>query len=416
MQYIAHPSGIKGRLRAPSSKSVAQRAIAVASMASGRSVIDFPGNCDDVLAAINVCRTLGVKIEQHEQSLIIDGGISLPAQPLHCGESGLGIRMFSGVAATFGEEVILTGSGSLMNRPMHMIETTLAAVGVSCRSSGGRLPLFIKGPVRGGTATIDGSQSSQALTGLLIASPKAEKDVTILVNDLKSKEYIDITIRVMRSFGVEVTNNDYAAFIIRAGQAYRPSHFTVEGDWSGAAFLLVAGAIAGSIAVDNLDRHSTQPDRKILEALCDAGANIKQAEGSVEITRGQALRGFVFDATHCPDLFPPLAALAANCTGISRIFGVSRLKNKESDRATTLMDTFGKLGLDISLDGDAMVITGGPIQGANIHSHSDHRIAMAGAVAALNARSKVIIDHAEAINKSYPAFFTDLETCQVFRQ
>jgi 3-phosphoshikimate 1-carboxyvinyltransferase len=413
MQYIAYPSGIKGRLRAPASKSVAQRAIAVASMAGGRSVIDFPGNCDDVLAAINVCRTLGARIAEHEQHLVIDGGISLPAQPLNCGESGLGIRMFSGVAATFDEEVILTGSGSLMSRPMNMIETTLTAAGASCKSSGGRLPLFIKGPVRGGTATIDGSQSSQALTGLLIASPKAEKDLTIVVNDLKSKEYIDITIRVMNSFGVEVTNNDYQAFFIRAGQTYQPSHFTVEGDWSGAAFLLVAGAIAGSIAVDNLDLHSTQPDRKILDALRDAGAIIEHDKESIQITNRQALQGFVFDATHCPDLFPPLAALAANCTGDSRIFGVSRLKNKESDRAATLMDTFGKLGVDISLDGDAMVITGGRIQGANIYSHSDHRIAMAGAVAALNARSKVIIDHAEAINKSYPAFFTDLESCQV---
>jgi len=407
MQYIAYPSRIVGRLRAPASKSVAQRAIAVASLARGRSVIGFPGRCDDVLAAIGVCRGFGAVIVEQEHALVIDGGIRVPAGALSCGESGLGIRMFSGLAATLGEEVVLTGTGSLMGRPMHMIETSLRAVGASCETTGGYLPITIKGPLKGGEAVIDGSQSSQALTGLLIAAPTATEDVILQVEDLKSREYIDITIQVMQEFGIEVMNDNYRVFTVEAGQRYRPANFRVEGDWSGAAFLLVAGAVAGSVVVDNLKKESAQPDRNILEALRLTGAIVNQTDDSVEVI-SQPLKGFTFDATHCPDLFPPLAALAANCSGESRIFGVSRLRNKESDRAATLMDTFGEMGISIALEGETMIIQGGNISGAHIHSHGDHRIAMAGVVAALNANSTVTINHAEAVNKSYPEFYDDI--------
>lgn len=412
MKHIARPAAISGRLAAPASKSVAQRAIAIASMAGGRSVVEHPGTCDDVLAAIGVCRSLGAVIGEKGDTLLIDGGIRPPAQPLHCGESGLGIRMFSGLAASFDTEVTLTGTGSLMKRPMHMIESSLQAVGVHCSTTNGRLPLTIRGPIKSGTAIVDGSQGSQTLTGLLIASPTAPGDVVLHVSDLKSKEYIDITIRVMDSFGVEVTNHNYEIFTIRGGQHYRPAHFRVEGDWSGAAFLLVAGAVAGNIRVDNLDPVSAQPDRRILEALHAAGASISLEAGYVEV-KNNPLHGFRFDATHCPDLFPPLAALAANCIGESRITGVSRLRSKESDRAATLMETFTRLGIGITVEGETMIIKGGRIQKGQIDSFGDHRIAMAGTVAALNATGPVTINQAEAVNKSYPGFYKNIETLAI---
>jgi 3-phosphoshikimate 1-carboxyvinyltransferase len=412
MQYVAHPSSIKGHLQAPASKSAAQRAIAIASLATGTSVIVRPGNCDDVQAAIRVCKQLGVHIEDFDHELHITGGIKPPGQELNCGESGLGIRMFSGIAASLNKEIELTGRGSLMNRPMSMVEQSLHAMGVACKTNNGRLPLTITGPIPGGMASIDGSQSSQVLTGILIASAFAANDVILKVNDLKSKEYVDITTRIMKLFGVNVTNNNYQEFIIPSGQQYKAARYHVEGDWSGAAFLLVAGAIAGQMSIENLDMASSQPDRKIMEALQDTGAICKTTGNLVEVKKGTtALQAFSFDATHCPDLFPPLAALAANCTGNSRIRGVARLKSKESDRAATIMDTFGKLGITISLDGDVMIIKGGRLKGANIHSHGDHRIAMAGAIAALTAEGPVTIDHAEAINKSYPEFYKDLENC-----
>lgn len=408
MQQLVYPSTINGNLRAPASKSVAQRAIAIASLANGDSVIEYPGTCDDVASAIRVCRQLGARIREQGQSLVIGGGIQAPGQPLDCGESGLGIRMFSGVAATLRDEVVLTGTGSLLERPMHMIQATLTAVGVQCSTNGGKLPLTVRGPIRGGQATIDGSQSSQALTGLLIAAPLAGTDLMLQVSSLKSREYIDTTISVMASFGVKVMNQQYERFVIPSGQAYTPATFRVEGDWSGAAFLLVAGAIAGQVTVSNLAKGSTQPDRNILLALKAAGAYVRQDDQVVETVR-RPLRGFEFDATHCPDLFPPLAALAANCEGTSTIHGAGRLRSKESDRAATIKDVFGKMGIRVSIQDDTMAITGGPLQQASIQSHGDHRIAMAGTLAALNADGPVLIEHAEAVNKSYPEFFHDME-------
>jgi 3-phosphoshikimate 1-carboxyvinyltransferase len=412
MQYVAHPSSVRGRLQAPASKSAAQRAIAIASLAKGTSVIMRPGHCDDVEAAIRVCKELGATIKESDQELHITGGIRPPGHELNCGESGLGIRMFSGIAASLGEEIVLTGTGSLMNRPMTMVEQSLHAMGVSCKTTDGRLPLTIRGPLPGGKSGIDGSQSSQVLTGILIASAFAASDVILQVSDLKSKEYVDITTNLMGLFGVTVSNINYTAFVIPSGQQYKATQYRVEGDWSGAAFLLVAGAVAGQVTVENLDPSSSQPDRKILEAIRASGASCQTKQNSIEVTKGNhSLRAFSFDATHCPDLFPPLAALAANCEGETHITGVSRLRSKESDRAATIMDTFGKLGITISLDGDVMIIKGGRLKGANIHSHGDHRIAMAGAIAALTAAGPVTIDHAEAINKSYPEFFEDLESC-----
>jgi 3-phosphoshikimate 1-carboxyvinyltransferase len=408
MQKEITPSRIKGSLLAPSSKSVAQRAIAIASLAKGESEIHYPGNCDDVLAAIDVCSRLGAGIVEKENMLLIKGGIKAPKEPLDCGEAGLGIRMFSAVAATLNEPVVLTGKGSLTKRPMDMIEKSLLAIGVKCTTNNGFVPVTVQGPLPGGIAKVDGSVSSQVLTGILIASPLAMKPVHLHVDDLKSKPYIDITTETMKAFGVEVLNKDYEEFIISAPQAYFPGKFVVEGDWSGAAFLLVAGAIAGEITVNNLKTDSTQADIAILDALKKSGAILKIDTGSVFSAKGD-LNSFEFDATHCPDLFPPLVALAANCRGTTVLKGVGRLAVKESDRALTLKEEFGKLGVRIILENDLMYIEGSAIKGGEVHARHDHRIAMACAVAGLVSENKVVIDNAEAVSKSYPDFYNDIE-------
>ena len=403
------PSAVKGQVQAPASKSVAQRAIAIASLASGTSEIFHVGKSDDVKSAIRVCQALGAEIEEKGGSLTVKGGIQTPSEPLNCGESGLGIRMFSALAAILNEPVTLTGEGSLAERPMQMIEDSLQATGVQCETQNGLLPVVVKGPLKGGTVNIDGSASSQVLTGLLIAAPYAISPVTFRVSDLKSRPYVDITTGMMRDFGVLVENKDYEEFVIPAPQKYISKSYTVEGDWSGAAFLLVAGAVAGEVTVTNLDFQSSQADKEILTALKNSGAEL-----SVELDRifvkKAPLKSFRFDATHCPDLFPPLVVLAAACDGISQIRGVSRLRSKESDRATALQQEFGKLGLYISLEGDNMLIKGSSLNGGRVFSHHDHRIAMACAVAGLIADGPVIIDKAEAINKSYPEFYEDLKS------
>ncbi|TVQ83401.1 MAG: 3-phosphoshikimate 1-carboxyvinyltransferase [Bacteroidetes bacterium] len=401
------PSAVKGQVQAPASKSVAQRAVAIASLASGTSEIFHVGKSDDVQSAIRVCQALGAEIEQKGEKVIVKGGIQTPSAPLNCGESGLGIRMFSALAAILNEPVTLTGEGSLKERPMQMIEESLQAAGVQCETQNGLIPVVVKGPLKGGIIEIDGSLSSQVLTGLLIAAPYAISPVTFRISDLKSRPYVDITTAMMRDFGVVVQNKDYEEFVVPAPQKYVSKSYTVEGDWSGAAFLLVAGAIAGEVAVTNLDFQSSQADKEILTALKNSGAELSVDLDRIFVKKAP-LKAFRFDATHCPDLFPPLVVLAAACDGISQIRGVSRLRSKESDRATALQQEFGKLGLYVSLEGDNMLIKGNSLNGGRVFSHSDHRIAMACAVAGLIADGPVIIDKADAVNKSYPEFFKDL--------
>ena len=407
MKRLVKPSAVDGTVRAPASKSVAQRALALASMASGKSEIAFAGNSDDVIAAIRVCRDLGADIQERENMLIVNGGVTVPAQTLSCGESGLGIRMFSCIAATLNQPVTLTGHGSLATRPMGIVEQSVRAMGAHCSTQNGLVPITVCGPITGGLAQVDGSLSSQVLTGMLMAAPLAKADTIIMVENLQSKPYIDLTLEVMKAFGIEVGNNDYREFSIKGNQTYTPTTFNVEGDWSGAAFLLVAGAIAGSIRVENLNPMSKQADRAIIEALLWAGAGVSIHFDYIEVSR-KKLNPFHFDATHCPDLFPPLVALAAHCKGESRILGVSRLRVKESDRAATLKQEFAKLGIRIELEGELMRIFGGDVKGGEVQSHGDHRIAMACAVAALAADSDIEIEGAEAVEKSYPAFFEDL--------
>ncbi len=399
---------IKGHLHAPASKSVAQRAIAIASLAKGKSVLLHVGDSDDVKAAIRVAEALGVKMEKETDRIIITGGIQAPSQPLDCGESGLGIRMFSAVAAVLEQEVKLEGTGSLAGRPMDMIENSLKAAGVQCQTTSGHQPVVVKGPYPGGILQIDGSVSSQVLTGLLIAAPYASSTSEFVVKNLKSKPYIDITCQMMKDFGAEVINNDYKEFTVPAPAHYTGREYIVEGDWSGAAFWLVAGAIGGEITMDNLMRNSAQADKAIIEALVKCGATLSQDETRVYVKKSD-LRAFEFDATHCPDLFPPLVVLAAACKGITAIKGVSRLRVKESDRAAALQQEFGKLGVEITLEKDIMFIKGGKLKSGEVHSHHDHRIAMAAAVASLLADGPVTIHEAQAVNKSYPGFFGDME-------
>jgi 3-phosphoshikimate 1-carboxyvinyltransferase len=409
MKKKIRPSKVNGRIQAPPSKSFAQRAIAVAALAEGKSEILFAGTSEDVMASIKVARQLGATAGISGNSLYIQGGISPPQEALDCGEAGLSIRMFSSVAAVLSSTVTLNGRGSLLSRPMDVVEESLRAMGVECTSRNGYLPLTVRGPIKGGKVEIDGSFSSQVLTGMLIAAPYARQDMEIVVNNLKSRPYIDITMAVMKDFGAGVDNHDYERFIIRSGQRYHASRYRVEGDWSAAAFLLVAGAIGGQVQVENLNAHSPQADKAILDALRSSGAIVSVDEKSVTAVKG-VLRSFEFDATHCPDLFPPLVSLASYCKGISMIRGVGRLVHKESNRAATLKEEFGKLGIEIKINDDVMEVTGGSCRGGNVFSHGDHRIAMACAVAALGGEGEVEIDGAGAVAKSYPGFFEDLET------
>jgi 3-phosphoshikimate 1-carboxyvinyltransferase len=419
MKISVTPSSISGEIQSPASKSSMQRACAAALLAKGKTIIHNPGKCNDDIAALETIKKLGAEYYEVHGTLFIESkGINPINQQLNCGESGLSVRMFSSIAAIYDNKLIISGSGSLLNRPMDFFINVLPKINVSINSNNGKLPLEINGPIIPKTIEIDGSLSSQFLTGLLFAySYLNAKDVSIHVKNLNSKPYIDLSLDVLDKFGLKVPENrDYKSFYFSTENHIVKDtirHYDVEGDWSGAAFLLVAGAISGNITVKGLDVFSTQADKKILNALKDSGCILDIEIGKISV-RSSSLNSFDFDATDCPDLFPPLVALASCCKGKSNIKGVLRLKHKESDRAQTLKDEFHKLGVVIEFDNDDMVVYGGAtINGAEVHSRHDHRIAMACAIVALKANSEVIINEAQAVNKSYPDFYDHLKVLGV---
>ncbi|HEX9512351.1 MAG TPA: 3-phosphoshikimate 1-carboxyvinyltransferase [Puia sp.] len=421
------PSGLKGIIQAPTSKSSMQRACAAALLSKGTTVIRHPGYSNDDKAALEVIRGLGAEVTKGEDgSLTINSkGVNPDRPEVNCGESGLGIRMFAPIIALSDQPVTVNGEGSLLSRPMDFFDEIFPQLGIRVLSNKGKLPLQIQGPLQPRTIDIDGSLSSQFLTGLLFSFAAAGATaVAIRVNNLKSKPYIDLTLQVMAHFGWRVENRNYEEFYFSgspagqgdAGAGASPEgasvarHYTVEGDWSGGAFLLVAGAIAGRITIKGLDVQSTQADKAILQALRDSGASLSIRGSAIEIGPPDSLKAFSFDATDCPDLFPPLVALASFCKGTTVIEGVGRLAHKESNRALTLQEEFGKMGILVELQGDKMLVKGGEgVKGATVHSRHDHRIAMACAVAGLRASGEVVIEEAEAINKSYPDFYEHLQ-------
>jgi 3-phosphoshikimate 1-carboxyvinyltransferase len=412
-----------------------QRACAAALLSKGTSIIHNPGHSNDDKAAIGIIKALGAEVEVQDSELIVQS-IGFPKAPpsggggvIHCGESGLSIRMFTPIAALSNKEITINGSGSLVTRPMDFFDKILPELGVKIKSNAGKLPMVIQGPLVPANIEVDGSLSSQFLTGLLMAfstSPQTplqrrgaledsdSSTVSIKVRHLKSRPYIDLTLDVMKKFGMRIPENrNYEEFIFHDERPHdsplRMHDYTVEADWSGGAFILVAGAITGPITIRGLDLSSTQADRAIADAMINANAAIAMEAKGVKVHPG-GLRGFEFDATDCPDLFPPLVALAAYCNGKTKIKGVNRLTHKESNRAATLQEEFGKMGVKIGLENDVMIIDGGSgVKGSKVHSHHDHRIAMACAVAALQADGKTEIEAAEAVNKSYPDFYRDLK-------
>ena len=403
MDRTVFPGAVEGEIEPPSSKSYAIRAIAADFLAGGGSVLrglEGVEPCDDVASALRVVK-----------------GLAKRETTLDIGESGLSARLFTPIAALGHSPVTITGHGTILHRPMTMMTGPMRELGVRVTDTNGFLPLTVQGPMRGGQVEIDGMESSQFLTGLLISLPLAARDTTVRVSDLKSIPYIDMTIDVMDKFGIDIDHRDYGEFYIPGAQSYSAAHFTIEGDWSAASCLLVAGATAGRVTVRNLNPVSLQADVTLIDALSRAGAHIEQSDGTITVSRRE-LHAFEFDATDCPDLFPALAALAAACEGTSVIKGTSRLTHKECNRAEAIFTEYAKLDIEVDIsEENIMRITGrgesertsSPSDGVVVESYRDHRMAMSLAVAALNAPAPVTIRDAECVSKSYGNFWNDYE-------
>ncbi len=406
---------VAGVVAPPCSKSYAQRALAASLLANGETTLRNIDFCNDTLSAIRCIETLGATVRRADAStLVVTGGLNPVSDTLNVGESGLATRLFTPIASLCSVPITICGEGTLLHRPMDMMVSPLRHLGVDVRDGGGRLPIEVCGPLRGGEIEVDGSVSSQFVTGLLLSLPLAAEDTVLHVAGAVSKPYLDMTIATAEQFGVRIQHNDYAEFYIEGGQSYTPTDIAIEGDWSAAAMLLVAGAVAGEVTLRNLSLLSKQADVAVCDALVRAGASLTSDDATITAAH-RPLRGFEFDATHCPDLFPALAVLAASAEGESVIVGTSRLEHKESNRAEAIRSELGRLGIEVDLSTDnVMKICGGEIRGGVLaESYDDHRMAMAMAVAGLCSDGEICIRNAGCVAKSYPDFFEVLEGLRV---
>ena len=411
MKKNIQPGKRFGTIAIPASKSDGQRALLAAALSKGESKLINLGESKDELAMLSAIKNLGAKVKQLDESTFVVKGIqSFPKEAeLNMGESGLGIRLITSVCAAHQGVFMIYGKGSLEKRPLTFFEDTLPRFNAGISSNAGLIPLEITGPMRGSTVELDGSQSSQYISGMMMALPLLKEDSRIHVKNLNSLPYLQMTLDTLNKFGIEVSHQNYEDFIVRGNQNYIPTTYSIESDWSSASYWLVASALGYNIQLTGLSMTSLQADKNILEAFEAANCLVEFRENKIRIN-GKNRKPFKFDATHCPDLFPALATFASLCDGKSEIKGVSRLTHKESNRGIVLQEEFANIGVVIILDGDIMHIHGkNSIEGGKVNSHNDHRIAMCFAIAGLFSDDEIEINGAEAVAKSYPTFWVDLE-------
>lgn len=381
-------SALNGRVVIPPSKSAAHRALICSFLAEGGTVKPIIDS-KDMQATVGIIKAL-------------ENGESV----LNCIESGSTLRFMIPVAAALGKNVTFVGEGRLPQRPIGEYLELLPMHNVAVESDGG-LPLTISGKLKNGSYEVAGDVSSQYITGLLLALANLEGDsAIILTTPLQSKPYVDMTVKIMNDFGVKVTETDFG-YLIHGGQSFHKMDYTVEGDWSQAAFFLVAGAISGDVTVDGLDMNTTQGDKGILDVLEAFGAKFEINENSVRCVKSE-LKGTVVDATDIPDLVPIISVLAAFSEGQTVIKGAERLRYKESDRIESVVENLKLIGADVTETEDGMIINGGKeLHSAELKGYNDHRIVMAFSVSGLFLDGETVIDDANSINKSYPSFFED---------
>lgn len=408
------PAALTGTVKAPPSKSFAHRAVLAAFLSGEECKISNVKLSDDISATLSCIKALGAEYTYDEKKSSVtilksQGQLTQKKLRLDCGESGSTIRFLIPIAMCFCSNLEFTGKGRLMERPMTPFFKIFDEKGISYSLKNG--VLSVKGVLQAGDFIIDGSVSSQFITGLLYALPLLDGDSRIIIDGaLTSKGYIDITLDVLKKYGIKIKNENYEAFIIKGNQKYKPRSYTVEGDFSQAAFFLTAGAIGCNVTVSGLREDSLQGDKKILDVIRSTGAVVEKCSPSkYRAISSSDMHGVTVDADEIPDLVPILAVLFAFCKGESRIINAGRLRIKESDRLSAICTELEKLGADITEGEDYLIIRGKQVlNGAQVSSHNDHRIAMATAIAACRAEGDVTIDGAgKSVKKSYPNFFED---------
>lgn len=407
------PGMLSGKVNIPSSKSFAHRAVIAAFLSGKKTAVKNLDICEDISATINCIKSLGASCEYRNPSktLLIErssgkkGGTAV----LNCCESGSTLRFFIPIVLAMGICAEFIGCGRLMQRPLEPYFKIMQNQGISYIQNGNSLK--VSGKLRSGKFFIDGKISSQFITGLLFALPLLDgNSEIIIVNSLESKAYIDITISVLKSFGISIKNKNYESFIVKGGQKFAQKDFTVESDYSQAAFFLTAGAIGCDIKCLGLNKNSLQGDSEIINIIERLGGKItRERGGAVSAKHTACLKAATIDVSEIPDLVPILAVLLCFCEGTSLIVNAARLRMKESDRLRAISSELSRMGANIKEGSDFLEITGtGVLHGETVSAWNDHRIAMALAIAACRCEGEVIITGAKnAVKKSYPNFFDD---------
>ena len=410
MNAILSPSAPHGTLRAIASKSAAHRLLIVAAFADAPTRIRCEQINEDIAATADCLSALGATITREAPYYTVTPIQSVPTEAiLPCRESGSTLRFMLPIAAALGVRTQFMLAGRLPNRPLSPLREVLEENGIILSATGSN-PLCMEGRLTGDHFAIAGNVSSQFISGLLFALALCKNGGRLdVIGRLESAPYVDMTCDALRRFGAEIEQTADGYTVHAPAHKALQNEVSVEGDWSNAAFPLSAAAIGGEITITGLDLASHQGDREILSLLSRFGAEVTTRENTVTV-RHRTLHGIDIDASQIPDLVPVLATVASVAEGQTRIFGAARLRLKESDRLVTVREMLSALGASVNETEDGLVIDGKPaLAGGTISAAGDHRIAMSAAVASVACRANVTITGAEAVSKSYPAFFEDMK-------
>lgn len=408
-------SPLQGTLKIPASKSMSHRAIMAAGLAQGKSVIRNLIFSKDIIATIGCMRNIGADIEVFDDHVVIEGigGVTIKHPDFLCNESGSTIRFMIPIGMMdqdYDGTIVFHGEGRLKTRPMTPYFEIFEKKGIEFDYSD-RLPLKIKGHLEAGRYELPGNVSSQFVTGLMYAlALNKEPSVIEMTSLLESKSYVDMTIDVLKDFGIIIDNENYECFHIPGGQAFKAQDYTVEGDYSQVAFFIAAGLINGDLTLTGLKEQSLQGDSAILEIMARMGGDVAFSKEGLRVKRSKT-HGVEVEMSEIPDMLPALSVIAALSEGTTRLYNGERIRLKESDRIKAMHSELTKMGADIEETEDGLIIRGvTQLKGAELEGWNDHRIVMALAVAATCATSPVSISDAHAITKSYPHFFEDLKS------
>lgn len=412
-----YPSNLKGEVKIPPSKSMAHRAIICAALSDGLCIIENIDYSDDIIATIDAMNSLGAKIVKHKDYIEVIGAYGSDEKPqetriIDCNESGSTLRFLVPISLLFKGSSKFIGRGNLGKRPLTTYYNIFERQGIEYSYEEGNLNLVINGELNPGTFEVEGNVSSQFITGLLFTLPLLKEDSKIIITtEMESKGYIDLTLRAMNDFGVEIINNNYREFIIKGNQKYNARNYRVEGDYSQAAFFLCADSLGNDVLCKDLDLNSLQGDKEVIDILERMNVVFNANDIGVKGTTNGELASTVIDGSQCPDIIPVLTLVAALTKGTTEIINAGRLRIKECDRLAAVTSELNKLGAKIIEKEDGLVVTGvEKLQGGvEVWSHKDHRIAMTLAIASTRCEEPIVIKDYECIAKSYPNFFEDFK-------